>query len=256
MREETNKQQNKQINTNWGGVQLKVNIAICDDQPDVLEEIKFKIKSIDKEITVDTYSDINKFFEAIKTVTYDAVFMDIEWDDESNGIDFASVFKNTTVDVIFVTGYPQKYVEKIFNGHINPIGFLRKPVDDEQLAFLISKIKRRALDDAKCITYSKNGKKYMLLVDEINYFEGNLHKMVICMTNGSRIEVSQSLSKAKKNIPKKFIEIHKSYIVNPNHVDVFTMHKVKMKNGSEIPVSRAKSSSARTAFMEYTALNI
>jgi DNA-binding LytR/AlgR family response regulator len=232
-------------------------IAICDDQPDVLEQINLQIQSIDENCEIDMFSEIELFFNAVDgEKEYDAVFMDIEWFDSSSGIDYAAVLKNSSTSVVFVTGYPQKYVEKIFNGKIDPVGFLRKPIDEEQLAFLISKIKHKYLDDQNCLTYSRNGKKFLLDVNDINYFEGNLHKMFICLIDGRRIEVSQSLSKAKENLPKKFIECHKSYIINPDHVDTFATSKVKMKNGIEVPVSRAKSSSARAIFIEYTAANI
>jgi DNA-binding LytR/AlgR family response regulator len=257
MREEVKMQQKNVQCANRGGCHFGMKIAICDNNPSVLNEIKDLINEIEESAAIDTYSEIQQFFDAMDDdVEYDVIFMDIEWDDEANGIDYASAIKDSYSNVVFITAYPQKYVEKIFNGRIDPIGFLKKPIDKDQLARLITKVKVKYLKDSNCLIYQRNGRHHSVEIKDINYFEGNLHKMVICMTDGQRIDVCQSLGKVKDTLPRKFIEIHKSYIINPDHVDEFSTSKVRMKNGIEIPVSRSKSRIAKATFMEYAAANI
>ena len=53
--------------------------AICDDQPQALEELKKMLLRIPAVKKVHTYSDMNNFWATLKDgAYYDVVFMDIE----------------------------------------------------------------------------------------------------------------------------------------------------------------------------------
>ena len=65
-------------------------VAVCDDQPEILQEMQELLLKEEDIRKVDIYSDIEIFFCMVnEEKEYDVVFMDIDWKAEKNGIDFA-----------------------------------------------------------------------------------------------------------------------------------------------------------------------
>ena len=106
--------------------------AICDDQPQALEELRKILLEIPAVRKVHTYSDMDNFWATLEAgIYYDVVFMDIDWNQKETGIDFAGrLFEiSPYTKLIYVTAYTMDYVEDIFFTHTNLSGFLKKPVD-------------------------------------------------------------------------------------------------------------------------------
>ena len=58
-------------------------VAVCDDMPEVLDEIRQVMEQISYVKKADYYSSMEMFYSELKNgESYDAVLMDIDWKEE------------------------------------------------------------------------------------------------------------------------------------------------------------------------------
>jgi DNA-binding LytR/AlgR family response regulator len=86
---------------------------------------------------------------------------------------------------------------------------------------------------------------------EILYFENRGHKAVACLQDKT-YEINDSLESVRSVLPANFLNCHKSYSVNMDHIRIFNDSRVILTNGAEVPVSRARFATARSLYFRYT----
>lgn len=85
----------------------------------------------------------------------------------------------------------------------------------------------------------KNAEIYFYKPNEIVYVEADN----ICCTIYTALEkqeICQPLSQLSKILPKQFLRIHRSFIVNRNYIAQLSRYKVRLKNGTILPVPEKK----------------
>lgn len=81
--------------------------------------------------------------------------------------------------------------------------------------------------------------KAVLPVEEIISIKSDGHYLEFYLLNKERPEVDRNrMKEVLTMLPDKFIQIHKSYIVNIDHIRSRYATKVVLQNGKELPVSR------------------
>jgi len=229
-------------------------IAVCDDLPEALLEMKDLLACI-PETEADYYTQISEFFEEIKDgVHYDAVLMDLDWKKEKTGIDFAEELLNQSPDtkIIYVTAYTLDYVEDIFLQTSNLSGFLMKPVKLEQLKRNLEKVqKQNQMTDGKLMIQYK-GNTYIISNNDILYLESHLHKSQI-VTSEHVYECTERLESLAERLSENFLMCHKSFVVNMDHVHEFGSKGILLDNGELIPVSKKRYHEAKERFFTYMA---
>ena len=150
--------------------------AICDDEIELWTEFKRQISENRNIEHTDYFSDINQLSEKIRQgEKYDILFLDIEMGKETvNGIDFAELLyqKCPDVQVIFVTGYHEKYVQKIFLKKINSCGYLMKPVEQDILDKIVIKAMENITEQEKEKLYiQQKGTLWAIPFQSIYYIE-------------------------------------------------------------------------------------
>ena len=88
----------------------------------------------------------------------------------------------------------------------------------------------------KFITVKENRVNRQIQLDEILYFESLSDYVQIYFKNGS-VTTKETITFFDESLPEYFIRIHRSFIVNRQHVDSFTSKKVDIY-GTELPISR------------------
>ena len=222
-------------------------IAVCDNMPSVLEEIRQQMESLGYTTGVDYFSDIQMFFEELNNgEEYDVVLMDIDWQSEKTGIDFAEELHRLSpaTQIIYITAYTMDYVEDIFFQKSNLSGFLPKPLKMEQLHKNLEKVKRRnCKSDGKLLIRHK-GTMYALVFDEIVCLESQLHKVYIT-TKDNIYECAERLDQIQERLDERFLRCHKSYSVNMNYIQELKNSKIKLINESTVPVSKKRYTQAK-----------
>lgn len=234
-------------------------VAVCDDQPKILQEMQELLLKEEDIRKVDIYSDIGIFFSMInEEKEYDVVFMDIDWKAEQTGIDFARrLYQSCSyTKLVYITSYTLEYVEDIFLAQSNLSGFLTKPVQIEQLKRNLDKIRREKEDKRGKLLIKRQGGMLAIPFSEIRYLENRLHKTHIYMMN-QEYQCGESVETLKHQLDQRFLNCHKSYIVNMDYIYEFRRLEILLtaENGkaekTRIPVSRSRLEVAKEAWLDH-----
>ena len=224
-------------------------IALCDDEPQVTEELEQLIRAYgfahDREISCERFTDGRKLLECGK---FDLYILDFCMD-TMNGIDVAKALRSKfshAVTICYLTNYDGA-AARIINQGIYADGFLKKPVDQKQLEeklnqfFSLSFFNRLEL---------RRGKRfYTVYAQDILYAEADNKQVKLHLFDGVQ-EFNYLLRDFEKLLPLGlFYRVSRSFLVNLQHVDSYDAKNVTMKNGDTLPLKAKDFQSAYHNFM-------
>lgn len=231
-----------------------MNIAICDDEIVDLEALQHHLEKNSRINKIRKFLSARQLQDAIeKGDHFDLIFMDLEWNEQQNGIDFASKVNENCPDtqIIFVTGHPDRFYQRIFLKPVNLCGFLGKPVDATVLEKLIQKAWAVIrTQEARPLLIQHKGTIHSIPVHKIRYLESRGHQLTVHTTEDS-VTCYERLEKLKEHLPKGFQQCHKSYLVNMDCIRHIEKDGILLNNGEALPVSKAKYAETRAAFFRY-----
>ena len=220
-----------------------INIAICDDEPNVRAYLSSLVKKQDTECEITEYASAGEYLSAGQK--HDLLFLDVEMQDhlscqdgtERNGMwlarEIRRMEKETQPIIIFVTGY-REYVFDAFD--VDAFQYLLKPIDTKKFADVFQRAVRRILDEQEqkkkklVIQYGSTNKT--IPVSHIYYVESQNHKAVIHAVEGT---------------------IHRGYLVNLSYVDEYNKLEATMMNGDKLLISKYKYDGFVRAYLDYIA---
>ncbi|EKN66666.1 response regulator LytR [Neobacillus bataviensis LMG 21833] len=228
---------------------------IVDDEPLARDELKYLlIRSEQVEILGDS-DCIEDAITDIRVLKPDLVFLDIELA-EDNGLSLAKQLESLeqTPAIVFATAYDE-YALQAFE--LNAVDYILKPFDEERIQKTLGKIKNmqklvnKHIPIQSPLKQNGNG-KIAVLVDEriilltvadILYLESSEGKCNI-VTTDQAYKVADALIVLEKKLPSaKFFRVHRSFIVNLDHIIEIepwfnSTYNLLMTDGSKVPVSR------------------
>lgn len=98
-------------------------------------------------------------------------------------------------------------------------------------------VDKNQTDNGRTIELKSNRRIHLVLTEHILYVEGMGNYATYYMQNGDKIIVYTSIKAALEALPKQFIRLHRSYIVNTQQIDSYNNDNVSIA-GVELP--RAK----------------
>lgn len=216
-----------------------INIAICDDDINVAKEIESLIKStINSQIySTSIYIEAEEFSK-VDYAKLDFVFLDIELGDIS-GIEIATQIRkvNESVIIFFITNH-SRYISEALKSM--PFQYILKPISEKKELFFeefyrgidkLKKIKQTIIIDT---LYGEE----IVRVDSIRYIE-YLNRKIIIHTDKKEICFIGKLSEwNEKLLPYNFVQCHKSFLVNLNHIDKIRFAEIIMDNNMNVPIGR------------------
>ncbi len=160
-----------------------------------------------------------------------ALFIDIELK-KTNGIELASCITHAyhSIPVVFVSSYADKYCQDIFLRDIDltPAAFMTKPADPAAVRKTLDKLRALADTERETLMVKSGGQTLFLPSEEIIYIESSNKTLVIHSEGGELL----------RDLPKSFLQCHKSYAVNSARIISFTSRSVTLTGGVRLPVSR------------------
>ena len=139
---------------------MKLRVAVCDDQPEVLESMKTILKETGLVSTVACYDNIRELREELQEgKMVDLLMMDICHeldshmaiaDQKKNGIDFAYELNQQFpfLQIIYITGYNDRYSQDIFLKPVRLAGFLTKPIQQDYVIKLLLLVQEKQKEEA------------------------------------------------------------------------------------------------------------
>ena len=240
-----------------------MNIAVCDDQPEVLDVVENMLRKIPEVERVETYQDIRHMrdeFEDGKRP--DVLIMDIcheyntkipETEERQEGIDYAYELnqKFPELQIIYLTGYTTRYSQHIFLKPVNLVGYLPKPVSADILEKLLKIAKeRRAQEDEKRVTIMCRNHQEIFYLNEIWYLESSAHRTMIHTYENEQV-CHDKISDLEERMGETFVRCHQSFLVNMKYIRRVEHDRFKLENGKEIPISKKRYMEARARYFQY-----
>lgn len=199
---------------------------VIDDEPLALDILCDYIKRMPELTLMDCVTDPFKGLDMVQNGEVDLLFLDIQMP-ELSGIDFLKRM-NGECDVILTTAYP----EYALDGYdLNVVDYLLKPFAFERFKKAVEKV-----IDVKNILFVKVEHKMQKVdLEEVLYIEG-LKDYISIYTGDERIITLQNLKKIDSLLPnKRFIRVHKSYIVAVDKINSIERGKISIGE-KQIPI--------------------
>lgn len=234
----------------YGDIMLK--IAICDDEPKILEELAFKIENVfsQKEKT-EIYKTSNPFdlLKHLNDKHTDVLFLDIDMP-KLNGMDIAEKLLNDSTDtlLVFVTNH-DTLVYKSFRYH--PFSFIRKSYFDDEIASVANSIIKAFDKSREDFSFKASDGMYRINIGNILYFESDSNYLQL-HTDKEVYRFRGTLSSLEKELlPKGFIRTHKGFLVNQQHIYAVKGDDIQLYNKELLPIGRTNKDSVKRAIMRY-----
>lgn len=227
-----------------------MDIAVCDDDNNALSILKYLIEKRNDIRVADYYNKIDSFLDiAIYDKNYDVVLMDIDWEGNQRGIEYANrlLKARRNTQIIYVTGYNDKFAQEIFLTPANLCGYLVKPVEEKMFNSMLERA-TEAINKTyiqKLVIRKRDG-IYAVSYSDITWLSSDLHKIIVHCKD-AEYSYNGTLNDLEKALPSNFASCHKSFWVNMDYIKHINKTDVLMTDSSMIPVSRSR----RQAFMEH-----
>lgn len=232
-----------------------LNIAICDDEKEVcayMENVLIQIgQAFSVEISIEVFYSGEKLCQSLhEGIYYDMVLLDIDLK-TMNGIEIGEFIReaiaNETTHIVYISG-KDSYAMELFD--IRPLNFLIKPLKYEKIEKVFRTALKLIYNNDLIFEYQKGHCFYRIPINNILYFESMGKKVRIIMKDGveeyySKLSIIQSQIKGAV-----FIPIHKSYLVNYDHIVEVQYDKVRISNNVVLPISQHNRKAVRDKLLQ------
>lgn len=223
-------------------------IAICDDETDARDALRFQLEKI---LIEDAEEIVYEFSSGTNAASWlanhpgeiDLLFLDVEMKG-LNGMETAEKIRtfDEQILIVFVTGYS----DYVFDGYlVGALDYLMKPVTEEKLRQLFRRIRARyAQDESSTFTLKNMDGTWRFRLCDILFFYSDRRKVMLVTAKGEYSFYAR-LDEIEHQLSPYFVRIHQRYLINPSHVDYLGSESVTI-NGRELPCSRRYRETALT----------
>lgn len=221
---------------------MKVQCLIIDDEPLAIELIEAHVAEFPNLEIIATCNNALEGFEVLKSKQVDLIFLDIQMP-LLTGIEFLKSLSNPP-KVIFTTAYREYAIESY---ELEVVDYLLKPISFDRFFKAVNKyfktVESKGLSrvdvsekeqSSNFMYVNVNKKHHKVLFSEILYAE-SLKDYVQIHTKETTIVTKDKISDFEQKLPKYFLRIHRSYIVNTDKITAYTSHDIEL-GVLEIPI--------------------
>lgn len=204
-----------------------MNCIIVDDEPLAREAVEMLINETGQ-LTIDgSFNNAASAATFIRQHPVDLIFLDIRMP-KVTGLEFARTIPKSTL-VIFTTAYAEYAIDSY---EVDAVDYLVKPIVPERFWKAVEKAKayHALLTSAEKENIENVEKEFMFVKSERRFFKVNfkdilfiegLKDYVIIQLPGQRVITKTSLKTIYELLPKAFLRVNRSYIVNTQLITSF-----------------------------------
>ena len=213
----------------------KLKCVVVDDEPMAIEIITSYISKTPNLELIKSCKNASEAILFLQENKADLFFLDISMP-EITGLSLAKIIKQKA-QIIFTTAY-RDYAIDGFN--LNVVDFLLKPISFDRFLQAVQKVSySKGVENNKDFMFVRSDRK-MVKVDfnSILYIE-SLSDYVKIFTADKTIVIREKISSLEEKLPrKKFIRIHRSFIISIKNITSFTNESIEI-NQKALPISRS-----------------
>ncbi len=232
-------------------------VTICDDEQECRDSVLEMLRRYEKEsgesfdVSVCTSGEelLGRFDKST-----DLILLDIQMKTLS-GMNAARALrqKGSDVQIIFITAMSEYAIEGY---EVHAFGFLKKPVHYRQLAWqledVIEAIKKKR---GKSVVVQSGDVIKAFKSSEIAWAEVLGHDVRLHLSGGGEERCTTPLAKLEQDLAGSgFFRVHKSFLINMDHVRSINQASVSMLDGGELPLSKHRKQDFIYAFAEHKGL--
>lgn len=234
-----------------------IRIAFCDDDITVLNALRALLDRYraERELEIDAAafcSPLDLMAEIERGVRFDILLLDVLMPGET-GIDAAAEIRSydSDVKIIFLTTSAEFAVQSYAVGAYY---YQLKPVREADFFRLMDAVLSTCEKEqaASLILRCKSG---ITRVEHkrLEYCEVIHRNLFFHLTGGRILETIGSMDELSQQLMRYdcFLRLHRSYLINLEHVQNLGCRSVTMTCGTEIPIPRGKYNEVKNAFLEY-----
>ncbi|TGV00419.1 LytR/AlgR family response regulator transcription factor [Flavivirga rizhaonensis] len=220
-----------------------ISCLIIDDELIAREVIETHLKKMPDIKTIASCGSAIEAFSYIRNNHIDLIFLDINMP-EISGISFAKSI-NKDIKIIFTTAYRDYAVEGF---ELQAVDYLLKPISFNRLLKAInnyfeiySEAKHEAIEniDRNDFMFVRSDRRMIKIDFEAIIFIESYSDYIKIHLVDNTIVTRETISAIEAKLPvKKFIRIHRSYIISINNIVSFTNEEIVINNKS-LPISRS-----------------
>jgi DNA-binding LytR/AlgR family response regulator len=237
-----------------------LNCFIVDDNPDAIDTIRIHIQQFPNLNLLGFSTSPLEFLAKLREgLELDLLFLDIEMP-MIDGIELAQLLP-ANVGIIYISGHPNYGVEAF---EVNSIDYLRKPVSLSRFHKAIDKAfkrkeiqelldeKNNLLSEPKPELHIRSSDRAFIEEDlffvpskntalndlrrytEILYIKGMNTYVELFFTENRKNIFHRTLTSIEQTFPSNFVRVHKSYIINIQHIKSISTYEVHLNSVQEI----------------------
>ncbi len=227
----------------------RITVGICDDQPEVLQELQKMLSEICEENELSqefcTFTDGNKMLEQIEEMQI--AFLDIEMP-QIDGIELGKRIKerNPKCKVIMATGMVERFKEAF---QIQAFRFVTKPFVKEEVKEALEAAAEGFFFTKSVEVYAERS-KYEVSEEEIQYVKAYDSYAEVYIRE-KKYRKNCSLDELEDELEERlFVRINREIIVNLRWVQQEEKGKIKIKN-ELFQISRRRRKEFEQKFIEF-----
>ncbi|MBQ2553954.1 MAG: response regulator transcription factor [Prevotella sp.] len=213
-----------------------------DDEPLALKQLVNYIEQTPWLSLVAACQSANEALDCLNKESVDAMFVDINMPD-LNGLDFVRSLEQPPL-IVFTTAYPEYAVEGF---RVSAVDYLLKPFGLKEFQMAAAKVKKQydmvnfsqvsQVDEDQAIFLKTEHKVVRMDISQIRYVEAMSEYLKIYLDNQIKpLVVLLSMKRLEDSLPRYFMRIHRSYIINLKKIQEINKNRVIMDAEAYLPI--------------------
>lgn len=237
-----------------------IRIAVCDDFPETVTQVNEYLVEYqqlrDVKLDIKSFYNAEELWEYLRRNPCDLVILDIELV-KMNGVELGQLIRTElndhTMKIVYISA-KDCYDRQLFE--VQPLNFLPKPIDKEKLFKMIDLTIDLLRDTERFFVFENKQGTFRIRFNDIIYFESFDHDIKIAAVSGN-YEFKSSLSEVLKQLSdSRFLQVHRSYIINYSNANHIKYEEIIMSNGDAIPVGRDRRKDVQKIISEWEDVGI
>ncbi len=224
---------------------METTVFVVEDELIHQEAIKIALEELDFTLA-GLCDNADEAFDCIKKANPGIVLVDIALPGINNGISLAQrIHDELHIPHIFTTSFTQDEVIKKA-AETSPSGYLTKPVDTNNLKAAIALSLNKPKDNQNdshaedSSFFTRIGDKLIRVnLDDVLLVRSDGGNYISVVTAEKEVSCRCTLKQFRKDLPANFVQTHRAYLINLNHLDSFNeKEQTAFLKGKDAPVAR------------------
>ena len=225
------------------------NIGICDDGMKYCSQFERMVLDYAERKGIEV--DINVWYSGETLCEYlksgkhlDILFLDIELLNIT-GIEVGNYIRETlgnrNLSLVYISG-KASYAQQLFK--TQPVDFLVKPISQDMLDETLDLVMKIINRGKEKFEFQKGKEHYYITYKDIICFCSEGRKIKIVTISGI-VDFYGKLNDIVTEIPKEFVQIHQSFIVNKEYISRYTYEAIELTDGTTLSISKSNRKKVR-----------